>query len=82
MKLTYEIPAKRERDYKVFGLSLEENKKFWLGEDRFNRIYHRFLVFTIFIYCIVYNAPLFFGRYDIDLATYILIQTIHVIHTR
>ena len=82
MRLSYEIPVKSERNYRAVGLSTEENKRFWLVEDRFNQIYHHFLLFTIFIYCLAYNAPLFFGRYHVDLATYILVQTIHVVHTR
>ena len=36
MKISYEIPAKCDHDYRTVGLSKEENKKFWLQENQLN----------------------------------------------
>ena len=79
--MTYEISARTDEDYKVVGLPLEENKKFWLKEDelsyQYNRLYKCFVVFA----SVTLNSQFFLLIYEgIDVYTYIIFAIIHIIH--
>lgn len=83
MKLTHELPEKSDRDYRVAGLSQEENQKFWSTVNCVNRLwfwmFNSYLTFMNIILC----APLFFVRFDrieIFSVRYIFFQTLHVVN--
>lgn len=50
MKLTMELPVKSDEDYRVAGLSQDENKSFWLKEKHVNQVWNVFM--NIYIACI------------------------------
>ena len=62
MRLSYEIPAKTDRDYQGFGLSAAKNKGFWEAEDDFNVRFSRILNCSMFISCFIFPVQLFFVR--------------------
>lgn len=62
MKMTYEIPAKNDEDYRVIGLSREKNKAFWLKEDALNAHYGLLRHFPFAGCAIVLVMQLFFYR--------------------
>lgn len=80
-QVTYEKPAKTERDYIVAGLSRKENKKFWLAEQKFNSLFNRVLNFALWVAYFVYCSQLFFVRFDVDWITYSLVQTFQVTYS-
>lgn len=80
-KLTQELPAKSDRDYKVAGLSVEENKSFWRSEQRFNDRYYRFLGFALYGVYVVYCSVYFLIRFETNLIVFLLVQTINSIYT-
>lgn len=59
MKLTLELPVKSERDYRVAGMSKEENKQFWLRENHINTICYRVVNWYTFILCLMFSFQLF-----------------------
>ena len=81
--MTYEIPAiTTEQDYNVIGLSQEENKKFWLKEDEFNYRYNRLFNMFVVSASLIFNTQHFFIIYEgINIYTYIIVSTIHSLHT-
>ena len=62
MKQTLELPVKNDRDYKVAGLSIEENKKFWLTENHINHIYFRVINGYICFVAFIFSSQLFFVK--------------------
>ena len=56
------MPAKDEMDYKIAGLSKEENKKFWLKEKRVNRIWYLVVTGYICLTGVTYSSNLFFVK--------------------
>ena len=62
MKLTLELPAKVERDYRVAGLPTEENKKFWSTENRLNYIWYRVINGYACFIGAVFSTQLFYVR--------------------
>ena len=81
MKMTYEIPARTDEDYNVVGLSLEENKKFWLKEDEFNYQYNRLYKVLMITTSLILNSQHFFLIYEgVDVYAYVILTIIHIIH--
>ena len=62
MKLTLELPVKSDRDYRIAGLSMEENKKFWLMENRFNYIWSKIFPWYVGGIATVWSSQFFFVR--------------------
>ena len=62
VKLTHELPENSENDFKVAGLSQEENKKFWLMENNLNQIWYRLLSWYIVLIGFTYSSQLFFVK--------------------
>lgn len=62
MKLTLELPAKSKKDYKVAGLSQEENQSFWLKESNGNQLFFRAVTFYSFSLSLIFSSQLFFVR--------------------
>lgn len=82
MKMTFEIPAKSDRDYKIIGLSWVENKKFWLNEKRTNARWYRLMNYLLCLaFCIV-GWQYTFVTFDINFYVFTIVQTFHVIHLR
>lgn len=82
MRITFEIPAKKDEDYKVVGLSRTENKRFWAAEDEFNRRFSKTLNFILFVWCFIFPTQIFFVKYEIDsMLIYVLAQTVNFIYT-
>ena len=81
MKLTYEIPVKSEREYRIAGLSRKRTKEFFEKEDKFLVHFNRLMNLALFASFGIFPAQLFFVTYDADLLSYIVAQTINVIHT-
>ena len=80
MKMSYEIPAKNEDDYKVIGLSQNMNKDFWSNEDAFNHRYNRLLVILSLIIALMFSFQLFFHRYNVNIYIFVIVTIIHLIH--
>ena len=80
MKMSYEIPAKNENDYKVIGLSQNMNKDFWSNEDAFNHRYNRLLVILSLIIALMFSFQLFFHRYNVNIYIFVIVTIIHQIH--
>lgn len=82
MKITFETPVKSEREYRIAGLSRKETKQFFEKEDAFLATYHRIINITLFASFGIFPAQLFFVTgYDVELVTYFVVQTVHVLHT-
>lgn len=81
LKLTYEIPAKSERDYRVAGLPTEENKSFWMAEDRFNALFYRAANVFLTFACSLVVAQFFLVQFDVQLWIYLLVQIVHLVYT-
>ena len=64
MKLTFELPVKNERDYRVAGLSRRKTKEFWSNESDFNRVWNRTVNCYIVITSLVFCSQLFSVRLD------------------
>ena len=81
MRLTQEIPAESNPNYKLVGLSKEENDKFWQTERWFNQIFYRSVnVFLSFI-AIFISGLLFMVRFEsVALWLYLLVQTVNALH--
>lgn len=77
MRLSREIPAE---DFRVVGLCEKENTAFWTAADQFNVQFNRALNVIILFTFLMLNAQIFLIRYEIDLATYLLVQTLHSVH--
>ena len=80
MKMSYEIPAKNEDDYKVVGLSQNINKNFWSKEDAFNHRYSRVVGILSLITALAFCVQLFSSKYDVHIYIYVVVSIIHVIH--
>lgn len=81
MTITYGISAKSEKDYKVVGLSKEENKHFWVAEDQFNSTWYRVLNYSILIFSNAINVQFLFVRFpDVHIVVYIFFTTINIAH--
>lgn len=53
MKVTYEIPAKSDNDYRTVGLTRQENKQYWLKEDRINFYWFKLINYSLIFSCFV-----------------------------
>ena len=80
MKMTYEIPAKNEDDYKVIGLSQNMNKDFWSKEDAFNHRFNRVLSIFSIVVSLVFSVQLFIYPYDVHIYIFVAVSIIHTIH--
>lgn len=80
MKITFELPVKSEREYSIAGLSRKETKQFYEKEDRFLASYYRFMNIALIGSYAIFPVQLFFVSYDVDIISYIIGQTIGVIH--
>ena len=80
MKMSYEIPAKNEDDYKVIGLSQNLTKDFWSKEDAFNHRYNRVLVILSLIFALLFSIQLLLNRYDVHIYIFVTVSIIHVVH--
>ena len=78
--MSYEIPAKSDRDYQVFGLSRDENKKFWLDEKRTNERWYRSMNYVLFFYLNLLNLQFTFVPFDVDLWLFVVVQVFHALH--
>ena len=81
MRITQELPAKSEQDYEVIGLPREENKRFWQMEKRLNSLWLKVSSGFIGVSCIVFSGQLFLVPFEADLSVYVLVQTLHVLHS-
>lgn len=81
MRITQELPAKSEQDYEVNGLPREENKRFWQTEKRLNSLWLKVSSGFIGVSCIVFCGQLFLVPFEADLSVYVLVQTLHVLHS-
>ena len=77
MAVSNEIPAKTGR---VAGLSRKDNRNFWLKEQNFNYYLYKAVGLMCFLLSVLFSVQLFLVRYDVDLLTYILVQTLNVFH--
>lgn len=63
--------SKRENEFKIVGISKEQNEKFWKKQYdisiKFSKLFKFYLIFT----CISFNLPLLFMRYDSNLFIFI-----------
>ena len=80
MKLTQEIPAKSDRDYKVAGLSRAENKRFWLTEDLVFYYFHRVLGVFLVLFVVMVESLFFIIDFDVHWTSYVFFQTMHIAH--
>ena len=64
MKLTLELPVSSDRDYRVAGLSVEENKKFWLMENRVNHIWSQVINYYTAFVSLIFSSQLFFVKFS------------------
>ena len=80
MAMTYELPVKSEKEYRIAGLSRKRTKQFFREEDEFLARFYRFMNISLFASYAVFPVQLFFVNYDADLLSYIVAQTINVIH--
>ena len=81
MRLTLEIPAKKEDDYKTVGLSTEMNKKFWKAVEVFNYNWNLAVNALIFGFSLSVAVLLFLIPYQVPIDfSYFLFQTIGIIH--
>lgn len=79
MILMNEMPTKRGANYQVV-LSEEENKKFWMTENYVNRVWFRTINLCLAAGCVIFNSQLFFISFpDVDMVTYVLLQSFHLI---
>ena len=60
--LTFEVPVKNDKFYKVAGLSKKEGKNFWAKENRINYVWFRVLNWYTGIIAALYSTQLFFVR--------------------
>lgn len=80
-KITYEVAAKSEADFEVFGLSAEENKQFWLKEAKFNQHYQSGATIFLLNSCVLFSIPHYYShQFDIDTLTYVLMLGLHIAH--
>ena len=78
MRLSGELPTNGDRQ--VVGLS-EENANFWSKESHFNYYWYRVVSWSNVVLCLVFSVQLFIVRFkDVDWCTYILVQSIHLLH--
>ena len=75
--LSEEAPPEM-RTGQVMGLTQEENRKFWAAERRFNKIFNRTVNGSLAVLGVVFNIGLFIDRYEVDIYTYVIVQTIHL----
>ena len=80
LKLTQELPAKTDQDYKVAGLAKEENTKFWLNENYITQVGYRTITGAIFLFLASVNTLFFYIRFDVDWVTYTFFHTLHICH--
>lgn len=81
MSLTQEIPPKSNPNYRLVGLSAEENAKFWQTEDLINRIIYRLANCFLLFFSIIASGLLFIVRFEkVNLWFYLFMQTINVLH--
>ena len=81
MFLTQEIAPKNDSDYKLVGLSKEENEKFWRIEDRFNRIFYRSSSALIIWFSIIISFCLFLVRFErVNIWFYLAMQAFNIAH--
>ena len=78
-KLTGELTS--DRNYKVAGLSRAKYRKFLEAEDRFLDLWSKTLNWCLLAFSFVYNALFFVIKFDVDVITYVLMQTINIAHT-
>lgn len=81
MKISHELPVKSEQDYEVFGWTKEKNKRFWQAEKRLNSLWIKVSSYFILLSCVVFSGQLFLVPFDVNITTYILVQTVHVLHS-
>ena len=82
MRISFEIPAKSERDYKVVGLSRKENKRFWAAEDEFNARFSKVTNVVLFVSCFVFPIQLFFVKYEVDsMFVYVVVHAVNYLYT-
>lgn len=82
MKITYEIPAKSDRDYRVIGLSRAQNKKFWTEEKRTNARWYRSMNYVLGLAYCIFNVQYTFVSFDVDLWIFVGAQILHALHLR
>lgn len=62
MKLTQELPAKSDQDYRVAGLSKRENQTFWAKENHVNYVWYRVVNWYTFFMSSTFCIQLFFVK--------------------
>lgn len=77
MKVTNEIES---TGFKVIGLSVEENKKFWRFETWMNTLWFRLINVNLGVMIVLFHLPMFMIAFDVNLWVYVLFQTINVAH--
>ena len=80
MQVTNEIPAGKGKPYKVVGLSVLENAKFWQSEDRINALWFKSINGNLVGTVALFSLQMFIVKFDVDLWLLILMQTIHIAH--
>lgn len=79
MIMMNEMPTKKDADYQVVGLSSEANKKFWAAEKYLNWLWFRVITSSLVVVCIAFCAQQFFIPFDVEIVTYALLQTVHIV---
>ena len=82
MQMTYEIPAKSDRDYQVIGLSWAENKQFWLKEKSENALWYRSMNYVLLVTNCIFSLQYTFVNFDVDFWFFLTVQTLHALHLR
>src|SRR5699024_8304703 len=80
MKLTFEMPRRKDRYWRVAGLSRTENRSFWLRQNQFNYYFHRVLYAALIAFSFLYNLMFFAVLFKVDLYTKIFFQAINIAH--
>ena len=79
--MTYEIPARSEKDWSVVGLSRKENKRFWQIENKVNHYWYRGINFTLLVGCFIFSVQFFMVSFhQVDWTTYVLFQVVNISH--
>lgn len=80
-QITYEVPARSDADYAVLGLPIEENKRFWLKEAKFNQMYQSVSTFFLFNTCVLFSIQHYYShQFDTNRFTNFLVLGLHIVH--
>lgn len=80
--ISEEAPAAERSCKAMLAWSQEENNKFWAAEQKFNRVWNRTMNVLFVILCVMFNIGLFIDQFDVNVYTYVTVQTIQVAHNR